>query len=575
MENSKLSLLRTPYLGALLGTAFFFFEFGAAICKPAYLDWQIQNDPAQHYLGWEFFRHEAWHLPLGKIAGYGAPEGSSIVFTDSIPLFALFFKFIRGVLPQPFQYTGLWMLFCYMLQGFFGWMLGSLVTRSNWCRAMVSFLFIVSPPMLDRAVGHHSLMGHWVLLAALYLAFQSSATYAMRHSRMSWHTAWGLVMVLSALVHLYLYTMVFLIYAGAMVTFLNRCRWRGQGNYLRAAAPAALGSLALYLEGAFVVRSSDWAGAWGFGYFSMNLLSPLVPGTTGNPTETSFVSYFLTSQKWAVAGQLFEGFNYLGIGVWVLVGLALVAKLLLVLSKFWNRGRIEWRVALRSYVPYPVMAALLLLLLFALSNVIVAGDKTLVTLTLGPKLHHFAEIFRSSGRFFWPVGYAILWWSLKSVCACIRKTEVAVGVLTLVAGVQALDLSQFFLHHAMPFRAEEHYSSPLKSQFWPNAVKHYRHVLYYPPGDVGYYVPLGLVAAPEGTTINVAYKARSNSDSLPRHERELKSQLESGALRSDSLYVFRDATLFEKLGKQVPALGLLKQVDGLYVAGMASVGDGS
>ena len=42
--------------------------------------------------GWIFFKNDIWHFPLGKNPNYGLDIATSIVFSDSIPLFAFLFK---------------------------------------------------------------------------------------------------------------------------------------------------------------------------------------------------------------------------------------------------------------------------------------------------------------------------------------------------------------------------------------------------------------------------------------------------------------------------------------------------
>ena len=48
------------------------------------------------------------------------PNETSIIFTDSIPLFAFIFKVFRFLLPVRFQYFGWFGLMCFMLQGGIG-----------------------------------------------------------------------------------------------------------------------------------------------------------------------------------------------------------------------------------------------------------------------------------------------------------------------------------------------------------------------------------------------------------------------------------------------------------------------
>ena len=56
---------------------------------------------------------------LWEASNYGDVIGNSIVYSDSIPLFALIFKLINFALPEKFQYFSLWFMVCFFLQGFF------------------------------------------------------------------------------------------------------------------------------------------------------------------------------------------------------------------------------------------------------------------------------------------------------------------------------------------------------------------------------------------------------------------------------------------------------------------------
>ena len=93
--------------------------YGVRVLDPTSVDWILNNpspDPAQHYLGWELFRRSPVHLPyIG--ANYNAvyPFRTSVLFTDSLPLAALLFKLLGGILPTRFQYFGWWGLFCFYL----------------------------------------------------------------------------------------------------------------------------------------------------------------------------------------------------------------------------------------------------------------------------------------------------------------------------------------------------------------------------------------------------------------------------------------------------------------------------
>lgn len=93
----------------------------------------MDGDPATHWLGWQFFRQAPLlQWPLGANRAYGMEIGSSIVFTDSIPIMAFIFKPFSAWLPETFQYIGIWVLLCFMLQAYFAWKLLSLITPNRW-----------------------------------------------------------------------------------------------------------------------------------------------------------------------------------------------------------------------------------------------------------------------------------------------------------------------------------------------------------------------------------------------------------------------------------------------------------
>ena len=138
----------------------------AASSPPTRIDWLLHGDPAQHYLGFAFFRHEPWAWPLGAIAGFGAPLGTSLVYTDAIALLAIPFKLLSDWLPTDFQYLGGWMLLCYLLQGVYAERVLARLGVTGLAGALATVLLLTSPALALRAYGHESLMAHWLLLAA-------------------------------------------------------------------------------------------------------------------------------------------------------------------------------------------------------------------------------------------------------------------------------------------------------------------------------------------------------------------------------------------------------------------------
>ena len=78
--------------------------------------WLINGDLAQYQLGWKFYREDFWRFPLGLNPNYGITNSSSIIYSDSIPLLAIFFKIFRNFLFEDFQYFSFWIFICIYLQ---------------------------------------------------------------------------------------------------------------------------------------------------------------------------------------------------------------------------------------------------------------------------------------------------------------------------------------------------------------------------------------------------------------------------------------------------------------------------
>ena len=145
-------------IGALLGLLLFAGLAGFQIVNPSHISWLLDSpDPTTHYLGWSFFRHDPWHLPLGLNPNYGLSSGSSIVYSDSIPLLALLFKPLSPWLGEPFQYTGLWLLLCFMMQGIFAMLLCGRFVHRLLPQLLAAGLFMIPFIFLKRLDGHYAL----------------------------------------------------------------------------------------------------------------------------------------------------------------------------------------------------------------------------------------------------------------------------------------------------------------------------------------------------------------------------------------------------------------------------------
>lgn len=186
---------------AALGAAFFIWLEGVRLIVPTEHWWVFKLDWRWHFLGWHMFRHEPWHLPPGRIDGYGAPIGTSIGLTDSIPVAALVLKPFNSLLSMPFQNLGLWLFLCFVLQGVVGALLARLWTRNTLVQVLGGGCFVLMPTLLIRDI-HAALCAHWLLLWALWLYFLTDRDGRVRYLQI------GALALIAGLTHPYLATMV-------------------------------------------------------------------------------------------------------------------------------------------------------------------------------------------------------------------------------------------------------------------------------------------------------------------------------------------------------------------------------
>ncbi|HEV7490772.1 MAG TPA: DUF6311 domain-containing protein [Rhodanobacteraceae bacterium] len=499
-------------IGATAGLLFYVRTLGLALADPTATGWIMTGDWAQHYSGWAMFRHAPWHWPPGAMPEVSYPVGTSIVYTDSLPLLAFFFKPFSAWLPEPFQYIGFWFLVNFTLQGGFGALLVTRVTRAPAAVVAAAALFVCAPVLLFR-IGHDTLTAHWLLLAALWLYSRTQTTSKLAAEAWPW---WSLTAI-AALVHPYLAAMTLAIQAAAWWKRVHIDDARSIRQIACAFGISLVVAMAMWwLCGAMILRAADTSGGIVFGYYSLNLLAFVNPMNASNLLPTFGVP----------PGQV-EGFAYLGVGV-----LALLAILLVDLVR-------ERRVAGvgREWLPLAVVAAVSLV--FAVGALIAFGPWTLLDLTFKSRL---LGLFRSSGRFVWIAYYALMLLAMIHVLRRFAPTTASV-LLGAALLLQVIDLSAWHARVAnvrqsagvMPKKTE------LNDPRWKSLATGRSHLTLLPPlacsDSPPPYLPMQLFAAANGMTFNSGYLARWDGRATGRYCEVLERQLAEGAWSADDLYV--------------------------------------
>ena len=167
--------------------------------------WLHSLETSTHQIGWYFFKNDVWRFPFGSNPNYGQTLGNCIVFSDSIPLLALFFKLIKPIISQDFQYFSFWYFLCFYLQLYFSFKILEKFTNSEIHSFIGALFFLIAPIFIYRVTFHAALSGQWILLLTLFLGLN----YNVEEKKLSWIS----LIILSSLINFYFTAMIVATYS--------------------------------------------------------------------------------------------------------------------------------------------------------------------------------------------------------------------------------------------------------------------------------------------------------------------------------------------------------------------------
>lgn len=498
----------------LIGLIAFYLCGGLATLSVTNIDFLMSGDPAQHWIGWEFFRNSPTiQWPIGKNTAYGLELNNSIVYTDSIPVLAISFKLLSPILPDIFQYTGIWLLSCFILQGIFGYLLINKLTRNTVYSVISSILFVVAVPFMQRTGGHFALSAHWLILASLLIYFTSG--YSVKK--------WLFLILLTSWVHAYLLAMVLAVWLVDGINKVYRKELSAERFLKIIVATGVSLYIAMYSIGYFMVSKAYNFG--GFGNYKMNL------NALFNPVFSSYSAFI---KPMPVGSGDYEGINYLGLGVMAIIAIVFFTAYL--------RDR-PFKKSIKDHIFLFLLC--ILLFLYALSNNITLGTQQIIGITLPKLLDGVTEAFRSSGRFFWVPFYVIIAVSVSSLYSYFNK-YLAIVFIVMMSFVQIYDIHGVFSDSEKKF-THTHTEYKLKNVNWSYVSQNYSKLLAVSPWSfVDEYIKWAYFTSTNNMSMNFGYFARFNGDSWNIQTSEIENAINSENLDPTAVYLFKDKDLFEK-----------------------------
>jgi len=529
---SRASAQSPRTFAGLIGAVWGVLVVGLARINPFNIEWLRVGDLSSAYTNLMYFRQTSWwQWPITSLPNYGV--GWSTMFNESgvIPL-GLVVKLFDPLLPMEFQYFGLWVLACFVLQGVVACVLLTKLNVTGWCCWVGVLLFVTSPILSFRfaQLGHQDLVAHWLILLALVLYLDTR----LRVLRLT------TLLLLALSINAYIFVIVASILIAHLIALLM-----AQGGHA-SAVQVARGAVLMFAPSAVAYAA--------FGYLSWG-------------DDIVGVGQFRLSLGAFVARDYGgEEFAYLGLGSLVAIGLAAVS---FVLTK--------QRLA-RNWVP--LVAVAVALFMVALSNEISLGVWS-VEYPLPDWATSLRQVVRVANRLAWLPYYLLV---IAGIAGISRMTGRLGHLMPVVLiGVVVLQLSDrvpaIVASRTGVLRAEATWSV-LQDPRWATWQKSVDQVVLYPVFDVQGpktgsdsavlaetqdWFDIMWWAAEANLPTNFSYRSRPVGAVVERENDRLRQQLTTGKLDERAIYITASRDEWRPVVDLLPASMDTVFVDGLYV----------
>lgn len=549
LSKRDLVAIASAFSGLIFGLWF----LGPKNILPGTTAWLNRGDLAAYQLSWEFFRQTPLiQWPLIAVPNYGVSFHTVLVSGNA--LIELPLKFLRPILPSTFQYVGMWIVGCFVLQGYFAARLLSYFVPNRFVRFVAAAMFVISPALLFRIgiAGHAALAAHWLILWAFYLYFGNRQS----------HVAWSILIVLVFTVNIYISVMVLCIYLAAVgkVLLTGRDARRGSSVARLVLVPTLVGALTFIAMGYLEYGSSSK----GTGFFRLNAAAFFNPEFSAQDSFSFILNHFGPVRVRQFAAEEGEGFGYLGLGTILTIPL-LVAYVIKHRSATW------WRTV------FPLLSVCVFLFLVALSNRVVFVRHEF-TYPLPDSILNLRQIFRAATRFAWPMYYLL---TLAGVVALVRLVSVRVAVTSvalLLVGIHILDQLPGLAYAHRELSSQPPYRSPLVDPEWNNLAKNYTKINLFPNFDlqVGEGSPdaefwntkwyyFARFAVENGLVTGFGYFNRPVTRYLVQDNIKMTRELTSGDLEADVMYVLSNPETWKTAREHLDDKSRALVLDGYYL----------
>lgn len=489
------------------------------------------------YLGSVFYRMDEWRWPIFTHTNLAYPYGISVHGTDGSPLLSLIFKFFHkafGMSPEV-QFVGVWMFFCYILQAIASVLIFRHAFKNKFYIVVASLFFVSAPIMMTRVFVHINLMCHFIVLFTLLLYLNNRLT------KKEW--IWmGVLFSFAILTCPYFLPII----SGFFFILMYQKFWIEKTLSIKNLVKGLL----------FL------AGVFGFWFYLLGMVSTeqnLASGgwrTLGLNLTALFNPIWSQSQIFntLTPDADFDADNYFGFGLLILLLVSFPSVKRLFSSENLKRN-------------YPLALLLLGLTLFALSSQIKLGTAVVLDYKPGPLIDWLGNVFRYSGRFFWPVWYLLAFFVIKKFVT--RFPKGAFVFLPLLLIVQVWDLYPTYKSKSDFLYISPKEPLPMVSPEWDRLNKEYENIFIFAHNEN--YRNMWRWAIKNKKNVNYGFLNRPSKKTMKLVE-DTKEQILSGYVADKTYFYLIDDPFMktiEEASEHNPDVailkGLIKNIDGFNI----------
>lgn len=516
MTKNRINFFLMLIASAIIATIFFGCVYGFEILDFSNVQWMrnAPNDMVAHYIGWIFYKNTPWQFPIGLLGGMIQDGMFSVVYTDSIPLFALIFKLLAPLFPDRFQYFGFFSLTTYILQAILGCYLVYSITGKRIESVIASGFFVSSSVMLYKMFLHTSLVFHPIILMAMILYFEKPNNVWEKGDVIKW----SLLLSLAVSVHAYFFPIVL---AFEFFYFLREYplkKWYWMVGKLTFSGIVT--GIVMCVWGYFYGEHSTQE--FGLGTYGASLNSML---------DSAGVS--ILDKLWKNDVQISnvsEWFAYLGLGV---------IFMFLFIAVDYLRKKQTVNIKKQHYF---LIALGLVFYVVSVIPCIKMGRTELFWIPLPNGLYKIMSIFRANARFIWPIMYLIM----LGGCVYIIKFYPKKGkyILLVFLLIQLIDLFPLF---SLKSSMREYLCKTEEKQLSEYDIPDKDEIFFmYEPnyeGDFHTTMALGKYAIDKNISLDDFYTSRKNGEKMERMRQEEKKKLNEGRPDKNKIYVFDKSSM--------------------------------